>query len=146
MSKQINLDLVLKIISNQIESLKSITRDLEGNLSVWKSKTIRLLQGKVVDEELSVLNDINMSSYRDDQSEYIRFMEQLLRDVEVLPEEHLIKYENNSNIREKQVPKKLSDTDNIFIVHGHDDISKLEVARTIEKLGLTAIVLHEQPN
>lgn len=34
----------------------------------------------------------------------------------------------------------------VFIVHGHDDAAKLAVARFIEKLGLEAIILHEQPN
>ncbi len=34
----------------------------------------------------------------------------------------------------------------IFIVHGHDEAAKESVARLIEKLGLRAIILHEQPN
>jgi predicted nucleotide-binding protein len=32
----------------------------------------------------------------------------------------------------------------VFIVHGHDNEAKTEVARFIEKLGLEAIILHEQ--
>ena len=32
----------------------------------------------------------------------------------------------------------------IFIVHGHDEAAKHEVARVIEKLGLHPIILHEQ--
>jgi predicted nucleotide-binding protein len=32
----------------------------------------------------------------------------------------------------------------VFIVHGRDELAKTEVARFVEKLGLTAIVLHEQ--
>jgi predicted nucleotide-binding protein len=39
-----------------------------------------------------------------------------------------------------------TDTNNIFIVHGHDERTKLDVARTIEKLGLNPIILSEQPN
>lgn len=39
-----------------------------------------------------------------------------------------------------------SNNNKIFVVHGHDHQSKLDVARTIEKLGLKAIVLHERPN
>ena len=35
-------------------------------------------------------------------------------------------------------------TNKVFIVHGHDDALKNEVARYIEKLGLEAIILHEQ--
>jgi len=43
-----------------------------------------------------------------------------------------------------QVDKAISDR--IFIVHGHDDAMKQAVSRTIEKLGLNPIILHEQPN
>ncbi len=34
----------------------------------------------------------------------------------------------------------------VFIVHGHDNEAKIEMARTLEKLGFEAIILHEQPN
>jgi len=34
----------------------------------------------------------------------------------------------------------------VFVVHGHDAEAKEAVARFIERLGLEAIVLHEQPN
>lgn len=34
----------------------------------------------------------------------------------------------------------------IFIVHGHDEAAKESVARFVEKLGIEAIILHEQPN
>lgn len=34
----------------------------------------------------------------------------------------------------------------VFIVHGHDNAVKQEVARFVEKLGFTAIILSEQPN
>lgn len=40
----------------------------------------------------------------------------------------------------------MNDHPAIFIVHGHDDALKYEVARTIEKLGFKAIILHEQTN
>jgi len=46
------------------------------------------------------------------------------------------------------VPAKASpyNKNGIFVVHGHDDGMKLAVARTIEKLGLDPIILHEKPN
>jgi predicted nucleotide-binding protein len=34
----------------------------------------------------------------------------------------------------------------IFIVHGHDDLTKTKTARFIEKLGFDAVILHEQPS
>lgn len=41
---------------------------------------------------------------------------------------------------------KTPSMEKIFVVHGHADDVSQEVARTIEKLGLEAIVLREQPN
>lgn len=43
---------------------------------------------------------------------------------------------------------KTEGTDNkrVFIVHGHDNEAKQETARTLEKAGYEAIILHEQPN
>lgn len=38
------------------------------------------------------------------------------------------------------------DKTNIFIVHGHNAAIQQSVARTIEKIGLVPIILHEQPN
>jgi predicted nucleotide-binding protein len=34
----------------------------------------------------------------------------------------------------------------VFVVHGHDNEMKQAVARTIERLGLEAVILHEKPN
>jgi predicted nucleotide-binding protein len=34
----------------------------------------------------------------------------------------------------------------VFIVHGHDDFAKTEVARFVERIGYEAIILHEQVN
>lgn len=34
----------------------------------------------------------------------------------------------------------------VFIVHGHDDLAKIETARFIEQLGFKPIILHEQAN
>lgn len=65
----------------------------------------------------------------------------LRRLVEKLP---LI--EQDSNIQYIQTRKKYFHNRG-FIVHGHDDIRKLEVARFIENdLELKTIILHEQPN
>ena len=38
------------------------------------------------------------------------------------------------------------DHSKIFVVHGHDEGAREGVARFIEKIGLTAIILREQPN
>lgn len=42
--------------------------------------------------------------------------------------------------------KKRELSKRIFIVHGHDEEMKQDVTRTIKKLGLSPIILHELPN
>jgi predicted nucleotide-binding protein len=37
-------------------------------------------------------------------------------------------------------------TNNVFVVHGHDEEMKQAIARTLSRLGLHPITLHEQPN
>jgi len=49
------------------------------------------------------------------------------------------------NVGNKNTVKEI-DMSKVFIVHGHDDSMKLDVARFIEKLKFEAIILHEQAN
>ena len=46
--------------------------------------------------------------------------------------------------KKAQISTKELDLTKVFIVHGHDDLLKNEVARFVEKLDLDAIILHEQ--
>jgi predicted nucleotide-binding protein len=43
-------------------------------------------------------------------------------------------------------PTSTENSTDVFIVHGHDDAAKETVARFVEKLGIGAIILYEQPN
>lgn len=36
--------------------------------------------------------------------------------------------------------------DEVFVVHGHDNEAKINIARFVEALGIKAIILHEQPS
>lgn len=54
---------------------------------------------------------------------------------------------NNSFSQKPNLTDRIaSKSDRIFIVHGHDDAMKANVARVIDRLGLTSVILHEQPN
>lgn len=48
-------------------------------------------------------------------------------------------------IEQPQKTKSMSNA-KIFVVHGRDDAMKTDVARLVERLGLDAVILHEQPN
>lgn len=52
-----------------------------------------------------------------------------------------------SDIQESNVRSITLNFNEIFIVHGHDEVSKLGLARMLENdLQLKAVILHEQPN
>lgn len=53
---------------------------------------------------------------------------------------------NSSNRLEEEPEPITFNTREIFVVHGHDGEAKESVARFLEKLGLTAVILHEQAN
>ncbi|MFD7525042.1 TIR domain-containing protein [Paenibacillus chitinolyticus] len=61
---------------------------------------------------------------------------------EVFLDESLYIIENNNVVKVEGM--KIMDKSKVFIVHGHDNEAKQETARFIEKLGLQAIILHEQ--
>lgn len=44
------------------------------------------------------------------------------------------------------IPKHAINSNQIFIVHGHDEAAKVSMARFISELGFDPIILHEQPN
>lgn len=46
----------------------------------------------------------------------------------------------------RDLPPTTPNSRKVFVVHGHDEESKAKVARFLDKLGLTPIILHEQPS
>jgi predicted nucleotide-binding protein len=50
------------------------------------------------------------------------------------------------NKRVSPAPPHPANTKKVFIVHGHDDVLKNALARFLQRIGLTPVILHEQPN
>lgn len=80
---------------------------------------------------------------REDGEPSLAFIDSLKLDVEndefsFAPPPPKVK---KSNKRKNQAKNK-----RVFIVHGHDELIKTQIARFIEKLGYEAIILHEQPS
>jgi predicted nucleotide-binding protein len=61
--------------------------------------------------------------------------------VNFLEAEDIISQNVKINIQSK---KMIKEKNKVFIVHGHDNETKQEVARFIESIGLETIILHEQ--
>lgn len=69
-----------------------------------------------------------------------KYMKDLTKDIfrKVQGKQHI---QNSFNENKQRVNLNIK---KVFIVHGQDEAAKLDVARFIEKLGLEAIILHEQ--
>lgn len=79
-------------------------------------------------------DSINYDAWNRGRNSAINLIETIIEELKLFPEEVDIE-----NIKDKSI-----DCSKVFIVHGHDDGAKNEVARFIEKLGLEAIIIHEQ--
>lgn len=75
--------------------------------------------------------------FREAMRAYLTKLESLRDRLELIPEP-------TAPVSERPRPRTL--LADVFIVHGHDESAKQSVARFIERLGLRAVILHEQPN
>lgn len=81
-----------------------------------------------------------VSEHQDEIDEKIHRLDSVIERLELIPESISIE----SSLVNKVEPATPLDKSKIFIVHGHDNEAKLEVARFIEQVGFTPIILHEQ--
>lgn len=82
-----------------------------------------------------------IQSFREGIENQLTELESILDRLELIPEQNSIA--PNQSVS----PAKITgSTNSVFIVHGHDEVAKTNVARFVEKLGLRAVILHEQPN
>lgn len=79
-----------------------------------------------------------ITGFRDGINSQITELESIVERLELIPE-HSSQPQNNPS---PSIPNGKS----VFIVHGRDEGAKASVARFVEKLGLNAVILHEQPN
>ena len=107
---------------------------------------IQNLATKII--ETFILN----SAYKDfsiisDDVELIKFSKENIETIKHAVKENAKKI--NLNVLEPNIAMKTTSKEEnkkVFIVHGHNDTLKLDVARTIEKLKLQPVILHEQSN
>ena len=123
--------------------------------SKWSSYNNELLKRLFTTEELS--NEYYSSTISDLFSMYdpsifdqitnlhervdneLHCLDSIVERLEIIPTSNTAKLSETKPL----VTKKL-DLNKIFVVHGHDNEAKLEVARFIEKIGFEPIILHEQ--
>lgn len=136
---------ILKTLIYDGSNLKSEAGNLfgtkRGNISEsdyisWKQLCVNTIN-KLGKEGINLINDIEnypniLFPYEDSIDRIIGNLKAASKILEQHGGENL-KMDTQSN-------------NNVFIIHGHDNVTKLEVARVIEHLGLKACILHEQSN
>lgn len=80
--------------------------------------------------------DEDIDCWESGKNSAINLIDTIIEELELFPKEVHIESINDKSI----------DLSKVFIIHGHDDGAKNEVARFVEKLGLEAVILHEQVN
>jgi predicted nucleotide-binding protein len=80
-----------------------------------------------------------VESWKNGKKNLLTLLSTMKRELELL-----ISLEDNVEGELETVTQTNFPSNKVFIVHGHDDAMKLDVARTLEALDLEAIILHEQ--
>ena len=133
---------LLQQIEKQVLLLNNINSGYEKRIPFWKDRALGILSNYIPIEELEQFAYVNNQTYEDDKLSYLELLNELI----IVYSETPMKSETNKASSKKSKAAKSTKSNRVFIVHGHDALAKTEVARTIEKLGLGAIVLHEQAN
>jgi predicted nucleotide-binding protein len=90
---------------------------------------------------IAIGRDLNaqerLDELREDVAERIRRLESIRERLELIP------LAATATTDVSRAPRK--HTNRAFVVHGHDEAARETIARFLEKLGVEAVILHEQP-
>lgn len=141
-----------KLIEDLIHQAKEI--EYRNGKRDAVSKRAEMLVRKIFGNDSHYLNSLKSISYSPTlffsstpdevfEDHFYSGKEEFLNLLNVILED--IKLDETINLTGNQ-DNKIINSDNVFIVHGHNDEMKISVARTLEKLKLKPIILHEQPS
>ena len=137
----------IKLIQDLIDKTNNLTLRNEEELDALKRRSEMIIR-KIFRDSSTYLNDLEKiyyscfagidenvtdESWSEGQSKMLNLFKTIEEDLTL-----------DSNKIIKKDRTKLSNK--IFIVHGHNEEIKQAVARTVEKIDLKPIILHEQPN
>ena len=125
----------------------------EADREKWSKFTVHLLKTLFSDD--SIANEfgdwwLHYSDYADKKPQLADWIETKIVKLESVVQRlplFLVEEESTRRVAASTLkhPAQSLSRD-IFVVHGHDNEAKEAVARVLEKLGLCAIILHEQPD
>lgn len=116
---------------------RQITKFLDQNLPSAASKLDSKLH-KVVFFRNRSESDADVF-IREDGALSEAFIDSIILDIRNNEYDSFLSKPAKPPVKEKSISNR-----RVFIVHGHDELTKTKVARFIEKIGLEAVILHEQ--
>jgi len=146
-NRQITTFDVLEVVKNDFHKWSKYNSDLLA--SIFSSNTSETIVNEYhgfagffsVGGEVRLSDEIK--ELHDDIQTKINKLESFMERLELFPEPEVEEEHVKEDIPLTKRPSELKE---IFIVHGHDDAAKNELARFIERIGHKPIILHEQPN
>lgn len=141
-----------QLIENQISNKAEFDRE-RAEYSKWSKYNTDLLRkvsnNSMLADEYSRSSGIAFLGNTTMQEDIREHRENIQKKIDRLDSiiERLELYDEPHEFYEPQTLKVNSiSNDKIFIVHGRNETVKIDVARTLEKLQLNPIILHEKPN
>jgi predicted nucleotide-binding protein len=121
---------------------------LESDFNIWNDYNLELLKQVFNHPNNEYANSYNQSGYSfmgqigEGPKELIEYKLNNLKSL--LSRSELIKSEVINPVNELSGNFPKGSINEVFIVHGHDELAKTKTARFVERLGLIPIILHEQ--
>ena len=119
----------------------------------WKTRAERFLRTHYGEHSKEVLDFKNthfslmIYTFNETESDYIEACKSGLVESKAVFEVYLEELKENDVTPDNEATQDNSiSKSKVFVVHGHDEALKQEVARIVEKQGLEAIILSEQAN
>ena len=142
-----------KTIIDEIEDLirKGVTSS-SPEFRAWKSKTERFLIREYGQESYELKDfrnyrfTLTVFSMGTPTTEFASACARDLRCVEAVFRTYLEDMEEADENKGHYLVATENSHESVFIVHGHNEAIKQSVARLVEKQGINAVILHEQPN
>ena len=113
--------------------LTMLIKNIHGSNSSYLDELMNI---SYISISLDSSRDEDINCWESGKNSAINLIDTIIEELELFPKEVHIESINDRSINRSKV----------FIIHGHDDGAKNEVARFVEKLGLEAVILHEQVN
>lgn len=144
----------LKEIIDEIDDLiAQKVKSSDPNFQAWKTDAERFISNKYGIDSIEYENFsktlFHPSVYIPSASLQYELIEVCKRGLEITKAtflKYLPEFEAENLPQHKVSTQQKSTYSKVFIVHGHDGELKESVARILEKLGISAIILSEQPN